>query len=55
MLKPRNISNYKVIPRANPLCNNLDHAIIVIDKLFFLFGITLPNKIQLYIIKLIEL
>jgi hypothetical protein len=38
MLKPTINSNYKVIPRVNPQWgNNLDHAIIVIDKLLSLF------------------
>jgi len=40
MLKPTINSNYKVIPRVNPQWgNNLDHAIIVIDKLLSLFTV----------------
>jgi hypothetical protein len=44
MLKPTINSNYKVIPRVNPPSlgaggNNLDNAIIVIDKLLSLFTV----------------
>ena len=40
MLKPTINSNYKVIPRVNPQWgNNLDHAIIVIEKLLSLFTV----------------
>jgi hypothetical protein len=38
MLKPTINSNYKVIPRVNPQWgNNLDHAILVIERLLSLF------------------